>query len=34
MYDKCGSMDDSQLVLNIMPKCNVISWNAIITGNA
>ncbi|XP_057838479.2 pentatricopeptide repeat-containing protein At4g02750 isoform X2 [Cryptomeria japonica] len=34
MYAKCGSMEDSRLVFNTMPERDVISWNAIIVGNA
>ncbi|XP_057831594.2 putative pentatricopeptide repeat-containing protein At2g01510 [Cryptomeria japonica] len=34
MYAKCGSIRDSEQVFNIMPKRNLISWNAMISAFA
>jgi pentatricopeptide repeat protein len=34
MYAKCGSIEDAQEVFERMPKRNVVSWNAMITGCA
>lgn len=34
MYAKCGNIDDARQVFDIMPKQNIISWNAIIVGYA
>ncbi|KZV55288.1 pentatricopeptide repeat-containing protein mitochondrial-like [Dorcoceras hygrometricum] len=34
MYAKCGRLDDSWKVFNILPNKNLISWNAIISGYA
>lgn len=33
-YAKCGSMEDSLLAFNKLPKKNVVSWNAVICGCA
>jgi pentatricopeptide repeat protein len=34
MYAKCGSIDQVWRVLNCMPKCDVVAWNAMILGYA
>ncbi|GLJ49785.1 hypothetical protein SUGI_1057230 [Cryptomeria japonica] len=34
MYAKCGSIEDAQIVFDNMPAWDVVSWNAIIVGNA
>ncbi|XP_073127623.1 pentatricopeptide repeat-containing protein At3g53360, mitochondrial-like isoform X1 [Henckelia pumila] len=34
MYGKCGRLNDSRKVFNILPNRNLISWNAIISGYA
>ncbi|KAH9318666.1 hypothetical protein KI387_020435 [Taxus chinensis] len=34
MYAKCGSIDDAYAVFRKMPTRDVVSWNAIILGNA
>eukprot|EP01018_Ginkgo_biloba_P031899 Gb_11321 [translate_table: standard] len=34
MYAKCGSLEDARHVFGKMPKRNVVSWNAMITGFA
>lgn len=33
-YAKCGSMEESLLVFNTLPKKNIVSWNALICGYA
>ncbi|MCO5578736.1 hypothetical protein L7F22_032581 [Adiantum nelumboides] len=32
LYAKCGSLDEACKVLSILPKLNVVSWNAVIAG--
>jgi pentatricopeptide repeat protein len=33
MYAKCASMEDTWRVFNKMPSCDVVSWNAMISGH-
>ena len=33
-YAKCGSMEDSLLLFNTLPRKNIVSWNALIWGYA